>query len=248
MNEQRQSMVLALVFLSFVVTFLVAEAGSLPANSRCSTKEVSSTDQFQQKRALSLYEQVPGSARADLITVPVCFFVLTPTSQAWDLTNEDLQAQLDHLNQAFTDSSCCDHTTEGWCSPNTCSIETGIQFSMAIVDQDGEVPEGNSTVASVSEQGACVVRIEDDNYARTYNYIGADDTMKRALRKGGPDVLNIYFLEFVDKTLGYATFPWYATGNDLGIDGLVIDYTTIPGSGRDKYGEGDTVVHEVGKT
>jgi hypothetical protein len=47
-----------------------------------------------------------------------------------------------------------------------------------------------------------------------------------------------------DELLGYATFPWWLAGSPE-IDGVVINWTTLPG-GLPPYDEGDTTVHEVG--
>lgn len=68
--------------------------------------------------------------------IPVCFHVPQIDSHSLrSITNEDLQNELDHLNQAFTTSSCCD-TTLSWCSENNCSsVNAGISFVMATVSE-----------------------------------------------------------------------------------------------------------------
>lgn len=67
--------------------------------------------------------------------------------------------------------------------------------------------------------------------------------MKTALHKGTKAALNIYSTTFSDGTLGYAQFP---STNNATLDGVVIDYRTIPGGSLSPYNLGDTATHEVG--
>jgi hypothetical protein len=66
--------------------------------------------------------------------------------------------------------------------------------------------------------------------------------MKSALHQGGTNALNIYSTTFSDGTLGYAQFP----GGNLTLDGVVLDYRSLPGGSLSPYNEGDTGTHEVG--
>jgi Pregnancy-associated plasma protein-A len=66
--------------------------------------------------------------------------------------------------------------------------------------------------------------------------------MKRALHKGSAAALNVYSTTFSDGTLGYAQFP----GGTLALDGVVLDFRTLPGGSLSPYNEGDTGTHEVG--
>src|SRR3712207_4707396 len=66
--------------------------------------------------------------------------------------------------------------------------------------------------------------------------------MKRALHKGSAAALNVYSTTFSDGTLGYAQFP----GGPLALDGVVLDFRTLPGGSLSPYNEGDTGTHEVG--
>jgi hypothetical protein len=79
-----------------------------------------------------------------------------------------------------------------------------------------------------------------------YPIIYGSDTerdMKRALRVGGPETLNIYSGLLSDDLLGWATFPQ----RDLKPrDGVVILAESTPGGTAVPYNEGDTGTHEVG--
>jgi hypothetical protein len=79
--------------------------------------------------------------------------------------------------------------------------------------------------------------------------------MKNALRRGGPDALNIYTTNG-DIYLGWATLPFYYKFQP-GYDGVVLWWATMPGTGLSgasedepdgvlTYDLGDTGTHEVG--
>jgi Pregnancy-associated plasma protein-A len=69
--------------------------------------------------------------------------------------------------------------------------------------------------------------------------------MKDALRRGGPGTLNIYTAAVGSDVLGFSTFPQsYHASPDL--DGVVIDYRTIPGGEFRDFNLGYTAVHETG--
>jgi hypothetical protein len=67
--------------------------------------------------------------------------------------------------------------------------------------------------------------------------------MKTALRKGGYDHLNIYSTKL--SNLGYSTFP-IDVGTDTLFDGVVVDWTTLPGGSHTDYNLGANIVHETG--
>eukprot|EP00751_Fragilariopsis_kerguelensis_P018480 CAMPEP_0170853724 /NCGR_PEP_ID=MMETSP0734-20130129/12713_1 /TAXON_ID=186038 /ORGANISM="Fragilariopsis kerguelensis, Strain L26-C5" /LENGTH=298 /DNA_ID=CAMNT_0011224517 /DNA_START=70 /DNA_END=963 /DNA_ORIENTATION=+ len=68
--------------------------------------------------------------------------------------------------------------------------------------------------------------------------------MKSNLRKGGCGTLNIYSAKLKGFG-GWADLPKDCAKYKT-VDGVVIDYDTVPGGNSFKYGEGKTLIHEVG--
>lgn len=77
---------------------------------------------------------------------------------------------------------------------------------------------------------------------------GAEKAMKQALKQGGDNALNVYSTSG-GTYLGWAYLP-EITNTDRGyLDGIVIDWRTVPGASTEYKGEfdlGETLTHEAG--
>ena len=72
--------------------------------------------------------------------------------------------------------------------------------------------------------------------------------MKTALKTGGDNTMNVYTTSG-GGYLGYAYLPEITNTAQAYLDGVVIDWKTVPGASTEYaglYDEGDTLVHEAG--
>jgi hypothetical protein len=77
---------------------------------------------------------------------------------------------------------------------------------------------------------------------------GAEHAMKQALKTGGDGTLNVYSTSG-GAYLGYAYLPEITNTAQAYLDGVVIDWRTMPHVSNEylnEFDEGDTLVHEVG--
>ena len=215
---------------------------------RCMTPEASLGERNEQKRALSLYQENIRSGRlaaSEKTIVPVCFFVIQEDDGIQRYSDAQLQRQMDLMNSAYSETHCCNELYE-WCDHNStgaCSLDTGLQFAWAKLDEGGNVLDGE-TVEDMNDPSACFIRVNNSDWLNL-NFL--DDrlrTMKEELRKGDSKVLNTYFT-VLEGFLGYATFPWDYFAHPL-LDGVIVDSDSMPDGIFKNYNEGDTLVHEIG--
>ncbi|WP_328996718.1 zinc metalloprotease [Kribbella sp. NBC_01245] len=77
----------------------------------------------------------------------------------------------------------------------------------------------------------------------TWHTDGQSTTYRSQTRKGGKNALNIWLVNF--SYLGIATFPWDYSSNPS-IDGIRVQYTSLPGGSATNYNLGKTATHEAG--
>jgi hypothetical protein len=92
---------------------------------------------------------------------------------------------------------------------------------------------------------AGVTRTHDSKWFRLTGG-GLEADMKKTLKVGGPDTLNIYTNNMGRSLLGWAYYPSIVNSSQAYLDGVVLHYGTLPGGHYDPYNEGDTGTHEVG--
>ena len=105
---------------------------------------------------------------------------------------------------------------------NAAYAPSGVSFALAATDRTNNATWYTMTPGSTAER-----------------------QVKRALRQGTADDLNIYTANIGDNLLGWATFPSdyrHAPSND----GVVILFSSLPGGSAAPYNLGDTATHEVG--
>jgi len=83
----------------------------------------------------------------------------------------------------------------------------------------------------------------DRYYNDTWHRDGASRTYRSQTRQGGADALNIWLVDFA--YLGEATFPW-DYGSDPSVDGIRVQYSSLPGGSATGYNLGKTATHEAG--
>jgi hypothetical protein len=83
----------------------------------------------------------------------------------------------------------------------------------------------------------------DRYYNNTWHRDGASNTYRAQTRQGGKNALNIWLVDF--DYLGIATFPWdYAKSPK--IDGIRVEYSSLPGGSATHFNFGKTATHEAG--
>lgn len=91
---------------------------------------------------------------------------------------------------------------------------------------------------------AGVTRTNNSNWYYMGQGSSAEYQAKSSLRRGGSRTLNVYLGGFNNGLLGWATFPWWYSGNPSQ-DGVVLLNATLTG-GSNTNNTGDILVHEIG--
>lgn len=88
-------------------------------------------------------------------------------------------------------------------------------------------------------------RTTNPQWYRQCHEAAVEQTMKRKLRQGGADKLNVYICQPRNRTLGWATWPQHYARSPQA-DGVVIAAATLPGGRALPFHRGDTLTHQVG--
>lgn len=97
---------------------------------------------------------------------------------------------------------------------------------------------------SASNTGFTFTLAGRDRYFNTrWHQDNASASYRSQTRRGGADALNIWLVD--SSYLGVATFPWDYAKNP-GVDGIRVQYSTLPGGSQANYNLGKTATHETG--
>ncbi|MFT4016309.1 MAG: M43 family zinc metalloprotease [Agriterribacter sp.] len=177
---------------------------------------------LQQRNAASQRE---GDAEITY-TIPVVFHIVLSDPSA--VTDAQVQAQLEKLNNAFSGTDADSSSVPSWFKP--LFAKSRIRFCLAQRTPDG-APSTGITRTTTS--------------ATSFTY---DDKVKY-ISSGGKDswdpdsYYNVWICRLNNSLLGYATFP---EDGDADAQGVVIDYRSLPGGSYTNYNTGKTLCHETG--
>ena len=151
-------------------------------------------------------QKTPGKPTAG--TIPVYFHVVYASNGTGNVSQADVEEQIDVLNITF--------------GGMTTGYDTGFRFRLAGVDRT----QNNAWFAQAT--------FEDEV------------AMKSALKVGGSAALNIYSTSG-GGFLGWAYYPQITSSNQFGVlDGVVINFGSMPNGPIANYNLGYTATHEVG--
>ena len=177
---------------------------------------------LQKQRRLHGIETASAQSRAPgSITISVWFHVITNTGGAGNVSDAQLQSQIDELNLTYSGQD----VPPAGVAPLGATTNTAFRFTLAGID-----------------------RTVNNAWYTTLQNSANETAMKTALHKGDAKTLNIYLCNptgVYGATLGWATWPVSYAGAPL-MDGLVILNGTLPGGAKAPYNQGKTVVHESG--
>ncbi len=176
---------------------------------------------LRQKRASAREQNVNAT-----ITIPVVFHIVLQNPN--QVSNAIILRQLDSLNKDYSGTNGSAANIPSWFLPLKGS--TDFQFCLAQRTPDGEETNGiNRVVTSVAG-------FDVNNAVKLTSQGGKDawDTDR---------YLNIWVSAFNNGINGFGTFP---TTKDPEVQGVVIDYRSLPGGAYAEYNRGKTLTHEIG--
>ncbi len=124
--------------------------------------------------------------------------------------------------------------------------DSQVREQISVINRAFSGAEGGAA-SGFSFSLAGITRTNDAVWYRSQS-AGAEHAMKRALKQGGDNALNVYSTSG-GAYLGYAYLPEITDTAQAYLDGIVIDWRTLPGVSTAYAGvsdEGDTLTHETG--
>ena len=125
---------------------------------------------------------------------------------------------------------------------------TATQISAQIAVLDNTFGGGEGGAATGFDFTLAGVTRTNDPVWYASRSAGAEHAMKRALKQGGDDTLNVYSTSG-GAYLGWAYLPEITDTAQAYLDGIVFDWRTVPGASTEYQGEfdrGETLTHEAG--
>lgn len=119
---------------------------------------------------------------------------------------------------------------------------TATQISQQIAELNQDYAGGESSTAATTNVKFHLAAT-NRYYNSTWHRDGSSTTYRSRTRQGGASALNIWLVDF--SYLGIATFPWDFAANPK-IDGIRVQYTSLPGGSATNYNQGKTASHEAG--
>jgi len=156
------------------------------------------------RRLNQMSPQAKKKAQALAATVPVYVHVMRDSAGNGDVTNTQINQQIDVLNNSFGGGG------------GSGATDTGFSFTLAGVDRF------NNNAWHQDQQST---------------------TYRSQTRQGGANALNIWLVDF--EYLGIATFPWDYSSQGA-IDGIRVQYSSLPGGSAAPFNLGETATHEAG--
>jgi tetratricopeptide (TPR) repeat protein len=226
-----------LIYLILVICFF-SLLTRLQAQDKCATMQywqhAQSLDPSLTTRMSAIEQGIQNFRNANLqktslsiVRVPVVVHVVYNTSSQ-NISDAQIASQITVLNQDYRRMS----GTPGY-NTEPVGADVQIEFYLSTID-----PSGNTTTG-ITRTSTSTTGYVYPSTAMKYTSTGGYDAWNTN------NYLNIWVVNFTDRTLGYATFPAQAGSSD---DGVVIKYSAFGNIGAAiyPYNMGRTATHEIG--
>jgi hypothetical protein len=119
---------------------------------------------------------------------------------------------------------------------------TQVQIDQQIAELNQDFAGSESSAAANTGFTFTLAGVDRWNNTQWHQDKGST-TYRSKTRKGGANALNIWLVDFA--YLGIATFPWDYAKNPS-IDGIRVQYSSLPGGSATHFNQGKTASHEAG--